>query len=58
MPALSLEDAVNKLEKEMVIDALKNTHGNVTQASDLLKTTVRKFAYKAKRYGVDYRDYR
>ena len=49
---------MSKLEKEMLIDALKNTRGNVTQAADMLKTTVRKFAYKAKRYGVDYRDYR
>jgi len=58
VPVQSLEEAVNKLEKEMIIDALKNTRGNVTQASELLKTTVRKFAYKAKRSGVDYRDYR
>jgi Nif-specific regulatory protein len=58
IPTHSLEEAVSKLEKEMLIDALKNTRGNVSQAADMLKTTVRKFAYKAKRYGVDYRDYR
>jgi Nif-specific regulatory protein len=46
------------LEREMLIDALKNTRGNATAAADLLKTTVRKFNYKAKRYGVDYRTYR
>ena len=58
LPDLSLEDAVATLEKEMIIDALKNTRGNITLASDVLKTTVRKFAYKAKKYGVDYRNYR
>ena len=58
IPTHSLEEAVNKLETEMLVDALKNTRGNVSQAADMLKTTVRKFAYKAKRYGVDYRDYR
>jgi Nif-specific regulatory protein len=58
VPSLSLEDAVASLEKEMIIDALKNTAGNVTMATQTLQTTVRKFAYKAQKYGVDYRQYR
>jgi Nif-specific regulatory protein len=58
VPSLSLEDAVASLEKEMIIDALKNTAGNVTLATRILQTTVRKFAYKAQKYGVDYRHYR
>lgn len=58
LPALSMEEAGANLEKEMLIDALKNARGNITLAADLLKTTVRKFGYKAKRYGVDYRRYR
>lgn len=58
LPGQSLEEAVEALEREMLIDALKNTRGNATAAADLLKTTVRKFNYKAKRYGVDYRIYR
>ena len=58
LPALSLEDAVGNLEKEMVVDALKNTRGNITKAAKVLKLTVRKFAYKAQKYGVDYRQYR
>jgi Nif-specific regulatory protein len=55
---MSLEDAVAALEKEMIVDSLKNTRGNITLAAEVLKTTVRKFAYKAKKYGVDYRAYR
>jgi len=58
LPAHSLEDAVANLEREMIIDSLKNARGNATSAANLLKTTVRKFNYKAKKYGVDYRVYR
>nr|MBC8247240.1 sigma 54-interacting transcriptional regulator [Deltaproteobacteria bacterium] len=58
LPALSLEDAVGNLEKETIIDALKNTNGNITLAAELLKTTIRKFGYKVKKYGIDYRRYR
>ena len=58
VPALSLEDSVANLEKEMIIDALKNTHGNMARAAQMLHITERKFAYKAKKYGADYRKYR
>ncbi|MGE5255216.1 MAG: sigma-54 interaction domain-containing protein [Hyphomicrobiales bacterium] len=58
LPALSLEEAVANLEKEMLIDSLKNTRGNITSAAKILQTTVRKFAYKAQQYGIDYRHYR
>ena len=58
LPAVSLEGAVENLEKEMIIDALKNTRGNITLASKILRTTVRKFSYKAEKYLVDYRNYR
>ena len=58
LPARSLEEAVAGLEREMIIDALKNTRGNMATATELLQTTVRKFTYKAKKYGVDFRQYR
>jgi Nif-specific regulatory protein len=58
LPELSLEDAVANLEREMIIDALKNTRGNITSAAQILKTTVRKFAYKAKRFNIHYSHYR
>lgn len=58
LPELSLEAAVSNLEREMIVDALKNSRGNITQAAQILKTTVRRFSYKAQRYGVDYKDYR
>jgi len=58
VPTRSLEEAIAGLEREMIIDALKNTRGNMATAAELLQTTVRKFTYKAKKYGVDYRHYR
>ncbi|MFZ7127034.1 MAG: sigma 54-interacting transcriptional regulator [Desulfobacterales bacterium] len=58
LPSLSLEEAVSNLEREMIIDALKNTRGNATQAASVLKTTVRKFNYKARKFGVSYKHYR
>jgi Nif-specific regulatory protein len=58
LPALSLEDALSHLEREMLIDALKNTRGNISKAADLLKTTVRKFSYKAAKYDIEYQHYR
>ena len=58
MPSQSLDDTVGSLEKEKIIDALKNTRGNSAQAAKALKTTMRKFNYKAKKYNVDYRQYR
>ena len=58
LPSLSLDGAVENLEREMLIDALKNTHGNIRRAAAMLNTTIRKFAYKAGKYGIDYKSYR
>jgi len=58
IPVLSLEESVANLEREMIIDALKNSHGNMSRAAQLLHITERKFTYKAKKCGVDYRTYR
>jgi len=57
LPAMSLEKAVGQLEKEMIIEALKHTKGNITQAAKTLNTTVRKFSYKAEKYDVDARQF-
>ncbi|MFO8083025.1 MAG: sigma 54-interacting transcriptional regulator [Desulfobacterales bacterium] len=58
LPAQSMDEALAGLEKEMIIDALKNSRGNITTAARILRTTVRKFSYKAKKYGVEYQQYR
>ncbi len=54
----SLEESIMNLEKEMLIDSLKNTRGNISLAASMLKTTVRKFSYKASKYGIEYKHYR
>ncbi len=58
LTSLTLDGAVAALEKDMIIDALKNTRGNATLAAQMLKTTVRKFNYKSKKNMINYRDYR
>ncbi|MGD9974052.1 MAG: sigma-54 interaction domain-containing protein [Desulfatirhabdiaceae bacterium] len=58
LPDYSMEEAVANLEREILIDALKNTRGNISLAAQLVKTTVRIFTYKAKQYDIDYRNYR
>ncbi|MEJ2641319.1 MAG: sigma 54-interacting transcriptional regulator, partial [Desulfosarcinaceae bacterium] len=58
LPDLSLDEAVANLEREMIIDALKNTRGNITKAAEVLRTTVRIFSYKTKKYGISYKHYR
>ena len=55
---LSLEDAVANLEKEILMDSLKNTRGNINKAAKLIHITVRKYAYKAEKYQINYKDYR
>ncbi len=55
---LSLEDSVAHLEKEILMDSLKNTKGNINKAAKLIGITVRKFSYKAARYNINYKDYR
>ena len=58
VPTQSLEEAVAKVEREIIIDALKNSRGNMAKAAEMVRVTERKFAYKARKYGVDYRQYR
>ena len=55
---LSLETAVANLEKEILMDALKNTRGNIRKAAKLIGITVRKFSYKAAKYDIRYKEYR
>jgi len=55
---LSLENAVGNLEKEILMDSLKNSKGNIKKAAGLIGITVRKFSYKAEKYNIYYKDYR
>ena len=58
IPSRSMKKAVEDLEREMIIDALKNSRGNVSVAAKTVETTIRIFSYKMKFYNIDYREYR
>ena len=50
---LSLAEAVQAYEKDLILDALKTTRGNRAKAARLLKTTERILNYKVKKYEID-----
>jgi Nif-specific regulatory protein len=54
----SIESRVNALEYEMIIEALKDTAGNSTEAALRLGLTRRMLGIRMKKYAIDYRSYR
>ena len=54
----SFEEAVERFEKELLIDALKSSRGNMRQAAIDLKTTERIFGYKVKKHGINPKQYK
>jgi Nif-specific regulatory protein len=53
----TLPTRVDLLERDMIIDALKCTHGNVSAAARQLGITPRMARYKIKRLKIDYRQF-
>ena len=51
--SLSLSDAVETYEKDLIEDALKATRGNRVRAATLLQSTDRIVSYKVKKYDID-----
>jgi Nif-specific regulatory protein len=49
----SLDSALNSLEREMLIDALKTTHGNMSQAGRMLGITERIIGLRVKKHAID-----
>ena len=45
-------------ERELIVDALKDTYGNQAKAAALLGITKRIIQYKIKKYGIDYKRFR
>jgi len=54
----TLEDKVDQYVKELIIDNLKMTHGNITKAAERLGTTKRILNYKIKRLNIDFMHFR
>ncbi|HKQ90563.1 MAG TPA: nif-specific transcriptional activator NifA [Blastocatellia bacterium] len=55
---MTLDQAVNAFEKDLIQDALKTTRGNRARAARLLDTTERILGYKVKKYEIDCRRFR
>ncbi len=53
-----LEALVSAFERDLITDALKDVHGNQSQAARLLGTTKRIIQYKVEKYGVDPKRFR
>jgi Nif-specific regulatory protein len=54
----SLQARTNLFERELIIDALKRSNGNLAASARDLKTTARIIRYKVKELGIDYGRYR
>jgi Nif-specific regulatory protein len=54
----TLEDMVNRYRREIIIDHLKMSRGNITRAAEMLGTTKRILTYTIHGLGIDYARYR
>jgi len=57
-PASTFDGAIARLEKEMLVEALKIELGNSVQAARRLGITERRFRFALQRYKLDYRQFR
>jgi Nif-specific regulatory protein len=53
-----MEALVGAFERDLITDALKDVHGNQSQAARLLGTTKRIIQYKVEKYGIDPKRFR
>ena len=54
----TLEDATSALEREMIVDALKETHSNMAEAARRLGLTERKISLRVKKYDIELSHYK
>jgi len=54
----SLKTKLESVEHEMIVEALKTHHGNMTEASKDLKLTRRILGLRMAKFGIDYQSYR
>jgi Nif-specific regulatory protein len=54
----SLQTKLQSVEHEMIVEALKTHHGNMTEAAKDLKLTRRILGLRMEKYGIDYQMYR
>ena len=56
--SMSLDDSIARFERDLIIDSLKSSRGNMRKAAQSLKTTERIFGYKVKKYAINPRHYK
>jgi Nif-specific regulatory protein len=56
--SVSLADAMQAYEKDLLQDSLKSARGNRAKAARLLRTTDRIFNYKVRKLGIDWRRFK
>ncbi|HAK47121.1 MAG TPA: sigma-54-dependent Fis family transcriptional regulator [Spirochaeta sp.] len=56
-PFSGLQDALDRLEVEMLEDALKSSKGNMAKAARMLEVTERKMGLRVAKYGIDLKKY-
>lgn len=54
----SLQDRVDIFERDILVDAMKRSNGNVAEAARDLRCTTRVLSYKLHHIGIDYKIYR
>jgi Nif-specific regulatory protein len=55
---VSLSEAVDAYERDLIQDALKSTRGNRAKAARLMRTTDRIFNYKVRTLGIDWKRFK
>jgi Nif-specific regulatory protein len=53
LPRQSLKAAVDAFEKDMILDALKSSRGNIAKTARLLVSTERIVGYKVRKHNID-----
>ncbi len=53
-----LQARLDAVERELVLDSLKESRGNMAEAARVLGLTERKFGLRVKKYGIDWRAFR
>jgi Nif-specific regulatory protein len=57
-PTTTLEAALSRLEKELIVEALKIADGNMAAAARQLGITERQIGLRVRHYGINWRLYR
>jgi len=57
VPTRSFDSEIRNFEKELIVDALKNSRGNMAKAARLLKTTERVISYSVKKLQINPKSY-